>query len=111
MEATHHGPYMDIPSCFVEIGSSDAGWDLPYAGQLWSSVLASSFGLPLRCDEGPVTAGSTDPSIAPIPSMEEFTGNLLYDTDSVESGGVVVVGIGGGHYVPKMNDLVSYRIS
>jgi D-aminoacyl-tRNA deacylase len=27
MEATHHGPLMDIPCCFIEIGSTQKEWD------------------------------------------------------------------------------------
>lgn len=25
--ATHHGPYADVPCCFVEIGSTESDWD------------------------------------------------------------------------------------
>jgi len=32
-EATHHGPSLDTPSLFVEIGSSEAEWSDPEAGE------------------------------------------------------------------------------
>lgn len=32
-------------------------------------------------------------------------------TQETESGGVVMVSIGGGHYVPKVNDVVSTYVA
>ena len=26
LEATHHGPYVNLPTCFAEIGSSENEW-------------------------------------------------------------------------------------
>ena len=26
MEATHHGPYLDVPSCWIELGSTEPQW-------------------------------------------------------------------------------------
>jgi len=132
MEATHHGPYMEVPSCFVEIGSSDAGWGLPYAGQLWASCLNRHFGLPVRRKETPVPVSADavvavgDQAVSVGAGCELDSGRgLRLGPDSVSiagpaldseeasvgvtigpgTGGVVVVGLGGGHYVPKMNDL------
>ena len=39
MEATHHGPFCDIPTCFVEIGSDEKTWDNIEAANLWSDLL------------------------------------------------------------------------
>jgi len=32
-EATHHGPYNDLPTFFIEIGSTEAEWSDPKAGE------------------------------------------------------------------------------
>eukprot|EP01041_Mallomonas_annulata_P004157 gene4157-8263_t len=84
LETTHHGPYVEIPTCFVEIGSTEQNWGLPHAGKVWATCLLNFFQTlpPCESNEGYVT----------IPN-------------SVETEGIVVVGIGGGHYVPKLNDL------
>jgi len=67
-EATHHGPFMALPSLFVEIGSDETWYDdLPSARVLAAAVTDVLDG------EGFITAP-------------------------------VHVGVGGGHYVPRMND-------
>lgn len=81
MEATHHGPFCDKPTCFVEIGSSEDEWSREELGQIWVQTLETHF--QLGAGEGAMK------------EMETVGGE----------GGVVVVMIGGGHYVPKMNDL------
>lgn len=68
-EATHHGPYMDLPSLFVEIGSDEAWYDDVPSGKA-------------------LAAAVTD-----VLDGEGFTD------------GPVLVGVGGGHYVPRMNDI------
>ena len=90
LEATHHGPYMEIPSCFVEIGSTEVDWELPYAGELWVDCLSKHLGLGIS-----------------VPAAVDSSPMLAWNDASHRSRGVVVVGIGGGHYVPKMNDMVS----
>ena len=39
MEATHHGPYAEVPCCFVEIGSTEVDWDDREAGAIWAKCL------------------------------------------------------------------------
>jgi D-aminoacyl-tRNA deacylase len=75
MEATHHGPHVDIPACFLEIGSTENEWSVPELGQFWAQLLSDHF-------------------------REETT--------EAEGGGVVVMSIGGGHYVPKLNDAARF---
>jgi len=41
MEATHHGPLTDIPSIFVEIGSSEKNWRDEKAGEIVAEVIQS----------------------------------------------------------------------
>jgi D-aminoacyl-tRNA deacylase len=70
MEATHHGPFTEIPTCFVEIGSDEKTWPNEEAASVWADLLK---------DE------------------------LAREPDN-ESNGMVVALLGGGHYIPKMND-------
>lgn len=46
LEATHHGPHVDVPACFVEIGSTSAEWGRHDAGRLWREVLAEHYATP-----------------------------------------------------------------
>lgn len=64
-EVTHHGPYLETPAFFIEIGSDEASW--------------------IEEDAGKVIAESI----------------LSIDTEK-ES---VAVGVGGGHYSPRMTDV------
>ncbi len=67
-ESTHHGPHMDLPSLFVEIGSDETWYD-------------------------------------DIPSAEALAAAV---TDVLDGDGFsdapIVVGVGGGHYVPQHTD-------
>ncbi len=40
-EVTHHGPYLDSPTFFVEIGSDESAWTDEEAGEIWGSTLSS----------------------------------------------------------------------
>ena len=68
-ESTHHGPWMTIPTLWVEIGS-DAQW---YGDRKGGEVVAAAI--------NDVLAGEG------------------------RSAGPVVVGVGGGHYVPRATDI------
>lgn len=83
LEATHHGPYCELPSCFVEIGSDETQWSNEHAGRVWASVLTKHL----------AGAGTGDIT------NEDATGLTLTLT------GLSVVVLGGGHYCPKMNDV------
>ena len=80
LEATHHGPHCDKPACFVEIGSTEGEWSRPELGSLWCTALEKHFGI-----------GSEKPST------------------TILNSGVAVIMIGGGHYVPKLNDMARSR--
>jgi D-aminoacyl-tRNA deacylase len=40
-EVTHHGPYIEIPSFFIEIGSNESRWDVQDLGRAISRTLLS----------------------------------------------------------------------
>eukprot|EP00596_Hydrurales_sp_CCMP1899_P008672 CAMPEP_0119039910 /NCGR_PEP_ID=MMETSP1177-20130426/9663_1 /TAXON_ID=2985 /ORGANISM="Ochromonas sp, Strain CCMP1899" /LENGTH=352 /DNA_ID=CAMNT_0007004401 /DNA_START=55 /DNA_END=1116 /DNA_ORIENTATION=+ len=86
LEATHHGPFASIPACFVEIGSTEVEWGIPEAGKIWADCLLKH--LRIR--------NVLDDSSSYVPDLVD------------DSNGVVMVSIGGGHYVPKMNDVARY---
>ena len=67
-EATHHGPWMGLPSLFVEIGSDEAWYDDVPSGQVLAAAVT-----------------------------DVLDGEGFID-------GPIHVGVGGGHYVPRMND-------
>jgi len=72
MEATHHGPYMETPTFFIEIGSDETMWPHEEAGR----VLAKTV-LDLR--------------------------------DRINVHYPVAIGVGGGHYAPRMSDIILGR--
>lgn len=89
LEATHHGPHVDLPTAFLEIGSTEDYWGNPDAGRLWGDLLQSHLGL--------VEGG------APAPPPEDEAG--LESGLHAATAGITVMGIGGGHYTPGMNDI------
>ncbi len=47
MEATHHGPYVEKPIFFIEIGSTEAHWKHPLMGKIIAKTLIQAFSQPL----------------------------------------------------------------
>ena len=84
LEATHHGPYCSLPTCFVEIGSDITTWNNADAGQIWADVLGQELQL------GPAAVQLEKEELAPI--------------SGETSAQVAVIVIGGSHYMPKGND-------
>jgi len=69
-EATHHGPYLDTPTFYIEVGSGHERWtDVRAAALLARGLLAAA----------------------------------------KPSGDPVAIGVGGGHYVPRMTDVALAR--
>ncbi len=64
LEATHHGPALDIPSCWVELGSAPEQWK----------------------DE----------------RAAEYLANAILEGIRSKETAPVAVGVGGGHYCPKL---------
>jgi D-tyrosyl-tRNA(Tyr) deacylase len=85
LEATHHGPFSEVPVCYVEIGSSENEWSNEHAGEIWANTLGNHFYLPKQDGSKIELKGYID-----IPREQRL----------------VVMLIGGGHYVPKLSDMV-----
>ncbi|MGY8755350.1 MAG: D-aminoacyl-tRNA deacylase [Candidatus Poseidoniales archaeon] len=76
LEATHHGPWLETPSLFIEIGSTKATWGHLGAAKLLAGIIHRGLGL----DGG--------------------NGFGNWDGD-----GKVVITLGGGHYAPRANKI------
>ncbi len=68
-EATHHGPYLETPAFYIEVGSDEVAWEDDAATSAIAAVLAE-----LEPKEYPVA-----------------------------------VGVGGGHYLPRITDIALSR--
>ncbi len=77
METTHHGPKLETPTLYIEIGSTKSEWNREDAALVWSSVICDVLGL-----NGGVPKG-------------DWSGS-----------GSVMVGFGGGHYAPRHKSVV-----
>ncbi|XP_004509954.1 D-aminoacyl-tRNA deacylase [Cicer arietinum] len=82
LEATHHGPLTIKPTMFLEIGSTEDYWKRQDAAQVMAQLVWEGLGLGL--------GGGTD------------VGNWSRENDKKK----VLLGIGGGHYVPRHMDVV-----
>ncbi|KAI3871079.1 hypothetical protein MKW92_039473 [Papaver armeniacum] len=80
MEATHHGPEINSPTMFVEIGSTEEYWKRQDAAQAIAQLVWEGLGL----------GGAGD------------IGNWNKNNDKKK----VLLGLGGGHYVPRHMDIV-----
>ncbi|KAK8703107.1 hypothetical protein V6N13_021436 [Hibiscus sabdariffa] len=80
LEATHHGPEINSPTMFVEIGSTEEYWKRQDAAQAIALLVWEGLGLGER-----------------IPVGDWCRDNV---------GDKILLGIGGGHYVPRHMDIV-----
>ncbi|KAD4385383.1 hypothetical protein E3N88_25551 [Mikania micrantha] len=80
LEATHHGPVTDSPTMFVEIGSTEEYWKRQDAAQAIALLVWKGLGL----DGG-----------IPIGDWHRNNGKNK-----------ILLGVGGGHYVPRHMDIV-----
>ena len=108
LEATHHGPHVDLPACFVEIGSSENEWQDAEAGLIWSHCLGAELKFPPSSFSLPSSSmSSVEESAVLKESSADTLPSPLGMLETVSD--IVVLSIGGGHYVPKMNDLVAFH--
>ncbi|CAI9096408.1 OLC1v1032554C2 [Oldenlandia corymbosa var. corymbosa] len=80
LEATHHGPVTTKPTMFIEIGSTEDYWKREDAAQVIAQLVWEGLGL----GEG------------------ASVGNWSSETERKK----VLLGIGGGHYVPRHMDII-----
>ena len=78
LEVTHHGPILEAPSLFIEVGSTEPYWPNEKAAKLLAEVLLDGLGL---------------------------TGLPSLSWNETHSGEPVLITLGGGHYAPKANKL------
>ena len=86
LEATHHGPFANIPAMFVEIGSTEEHWGNAAAGELWGDLLTRHFDLvspEAETESGPESGAETE-------------------AEGKEP--LVLIVLGGSHYTPQAND-------
>ena len=83
-EATHHGPTLNAPAMFCEIGSSEEQWDRQDAAQAMADLFQKGLGL----------------------GNEDAAGRGVGDWAAAPPGTPVLVGLGGGHYAPRHGDVV-----
>tara|TARA_B100000945_G_scaffold316796_1_gene318388 strand:+ start:795 stop:1730 length:936 start_codon:yes stop_codon:yes gene_type:complete len=76
LEATHHGPVLERPTLYIEIGSTQKQWEDQRASNVWAEAISRSLGF---------SGGSSDC----------WTGS-----------GRVMVGLGGGHYAPRHKAII-----
>ncbi|GAQ77839.1 hypothetical protein KFL_000040385 [Klebsormidium nitens] len=82
LEATHHGPYLEAPTMFVEIGSTEEHWGRVDAAELIAELFWQGLGL----------GGGPD----------------LGSWSSDDQGQPVLLGLGGGHYTPRHGDVARH---
>ena len=80
LEVTHHGPWLEVPALFIEIGSTEETWPDEQAAEHLANIIAEGLGF-----NGAKQEGVWDPV--------EHSGEL------------VLVTLGGGHYAPRANKL------
>jgi len=78
LEATHHGPVLETPTLYLEIGSTAKQWGDEKAARVWSETISICLGM-----------------------SEDSTAS------NWEGAGDVMIGLGGGHYAPRHRAVIS----
>ena len=78
LEATHHGPLLDSPALYLEIGSDEERWTDSRAAQVWAQTISICLGMSKDAQQ------------------REWSGE-----------GDVMIGLGGGHYAPRHKAVIS----
>ncbi|KAK6925155.1 D-aminoacyl-tRNA deacylase DtdA [Dillenia turbinata] len=91
LEATHHGPEINSPTMFVEIGSTEEYWKRQDAAQAIALVRYLLMRVEMTLVWGGLGLGG-----------DAEVGNWSRD----KSGRKILLGLGGGHYVPRHMDIV-----
>lgn len=80
LEVTHHGPYLETPCLFIEVGSTEATWGHEGAARLLANIMREGL----------------------VVQDKQTRWN-----EEEHQGQTVVVTLGGGHYAPRANLLGS----
>lgn len=78
LEVTHHGPTLDAPALFIEVGSTEATWGHKGAARLLAHIIRDGL------------------------FNERYSGTW---DEAKHTGQPVVITLGGGHYAPRANQL------
>ena len=81
LEVTHHGPYLDAPSLFIEVGSTEATWGHQGAAEFLAKITHDAL-------------------------FEQGNGSVWNESQHRDS--LVLMTLGGGHYAPRANVLAGY---
>ena len=79
LEVTHHGPILDVPALFIEVGSTEPYWPNEEAAKLLAEIIGEGLG------------------------FENNFSNSAWTPENI--GEPVLMTLGGGHYAPKANKL------
>ena len=134
LEATHHGPVVDTPALFYEIGSTEQEWSRRDAANLLAAALClelsdelveSACTLVAKEDitttkASTIGAAATSPNndsaphsgetLVPNRTNDALISSSLHAAKAKNSTGgtqvekPIILGIGGGHYAPKVGD-------
>ena len=87
-EATHHGPVLNTPSLFIEVGSTELEWNNPIPALFWARVLTIGFGM---LEHSNKRVRILSQRVREIPQWP------------------VIIGIGGGHYAVRHRAVVAEK--
>ena len=76
LETTHHGPVLNKPTLYIEIGSTEKEWVRDDVADCWAESISHVLGL--------------------------FTSGSSYIDDTLD----VMIGFGGGHYAPRHKAII-----
>ncbi|MGA0330975.1 MAG: D-aminoacyl-tRNA deacylase [Candidatus Poseidoniaceae archaeon] len=79
LEVTHHGPILDVPALFIEVGSTEPYWPNKEAAKLLAEIIGEGL------------------------DFENNFSNSAWTSKNI--GEPVLITLGGGHYAPKANKL------
>ena len=79
LEVTHHGPILDVPALFIEVGSTEPYWPNEEAAKLLAEIIGEGL------------------------SFDNKFSNSAWTSKNI--GEPVLMTLGGGHYAPKANKL------
>lgn len=92
-EATHHGPYLQTPAFFIEVGSEENAWNDAAACEVIAKAVLSTLTQGAKDNEN-------DEENAESPLKESARPSLKEPVHSAP----ILIGIGGGHYAPRFSD-------